>query len=211
MGRDRQATEAGILEAVGLLLARDGFTALGINAVAKTAGVDKVLIYRYFGGLPQLLAAYGNRADFWWTVEDILGDEPEPLPVASAAAMVAAIMIRHLRAVRARPITQAILAWELSERNELTEALAAVREERSLELFRRFAEQFPHAQPAAGRAVLTLLGAACNYLVARARTVDVFNGIDLTSEAGWAELESGIHAIVDATFARGTAPVPEEV
>ena len=53
--RDRAATEERILTAVGEVLARDGFAAIGVNAIAKQAGVDKVLIYRYFGGLPELL------------------------------------------------------------------------------------------------------------------------------------------------------------
>ena len=53
--RDRSETTARILAAVGEVLARDGFGALGVNAVAKHAGVDKVLIYRFFGGMPELL------------------------------------------------------------------------------------------------------------------------------------------------------------
>jgi hypothetical protein len=53
--RDRAATEERILAAVGQVLARDGFGAIGVNAIAREAGVDKVLIYRYFGGLPELL------------------------------------------------------------------------------------------------------------------------------------------------------------
>jgi AcrR family transcriptional regulator len=52
-----------LVRAVGTLLARDGFTALGVNAVAKEASVDKVLIYRYFGGMPELLGAFGRSAD----------------------------------------------------------------------------------------------------------------------------------------------------
>lgn len=57
--RDRAATEERILAAVGQVLARDGFAAGGVNAVAREAGVDKVLICRYFGGLPGLLRAWG--------------------------------------------------------------------------------------------------------------------------------------------------------
>ena len=55
--RNRDETSARLLAAVGEVLARDGFAALGVNAVAKQAGVDKVLIYRYFGGLPELIQA----------------------------------------------------------------------------------------------------------------------------------------------------------
>ncbi|MFU8830406.1 MAG: hypothetical protein ACNA8P_13365 [Phycisphaerales bacterium] len=35
-----------MIRAVGTLLARDGFQGMGVNAVAREAGVDKVLIAR---------------------------------------------------------------------------------------------------------------------------------------------------------------------
>jgi len=47
------------------VLARDGLVAVGINAIAKQAAVDKVLIYRYFGGLPELLRTWGASGRFW--------------------------------------------------------------------------------------------------------------------------------------------------
>ncbi len=55
--RDKGATRQRLLEAVGTLLSRDGFGALGVNAVAREAGVDKVLIYRYYGGMADLWRA----------------------------------------------------------------------------------------------------------------------------------------------------------
>jgi AcrR family transcriptional regulator len=54
-----------LLSAVCSLLARKGFKAIGVNSVAREAGVDKVLIYRYFSGLPGLISAYGKEGDFW--------------------------------------------------------------------------------------------------------------------------------------------------
>lgn len=52
MARDRVRTEERILAAVGAILAEAGGSRrIGVNAVAARAGVDKVLIYRYFGGL----------------------------------------------------------------------------------------------------------------------------------------------------------------
>ena len=44
-------TEKRLLEAVSKVIEEEGFTQIGINRVAKKAQCDKVLIYRYFGGL----------------------------------------------------------------------------------------------------------------------------------------------------------------
>lgn len=62
--RDKETTKLRLIGAVGSLLAREGFGSLGVNALATEAGVDKVLIYRYFGGMDNLLAAFGRSSDF---------------------------------------------------------------------------------------------------------------------------------------------------
>ena len=49
--RDSDAMRARILAAVGTMIVRDGLSAIGVNALAREAGCDKVLIYRYFGDL----------------------------------------------------------------------------------------------------------------------------------------------------------------
>ena len=43
--RDRGQTQQILIGAVGRVLAKDGFVGLGINTIAREAGVDKVLIY----------------------------------------------------------------------------------------------------------------------------------------------------------------------
>ena len=57
--RNREATRLRLIEAVGELLAEKGFTRLGINAVAKQAGVDKVY------DLPLLRGAARSDQSLW--------------------------------------------------------------------------------------------------------------------------------------------------
>lgn len=57
-------TEKRLLEAVSKIIEEEGFTQIGINRIAKKAQCDKVLIYRYFGGLDGLLAAWAKQYDF---------------------------------------------------------------------------------------------------------------------------------------------------
>ena len=74
MTRDRERTKARIIDAVSGLLTRSGFRAVGVNAVAEAAGVDKVLIYRYFGGLAGLLSAVADEPSLWPTVDEVLAE-----------------------------------------------------------------------------------------------------------------------------------------
>lgn len=54
MIKDRDLTEKRILDAVGKIVEREGFEAVGINAVAAESGVSKILIF--FKPLPVIMA-----------------------------------------------------------------------------------------------------------------------------------------------------------
>ena len=127
--RDRGATEERILAAVGTVLARDGFGAVGVNAIAREAGVDKVLIYRYFGGLPELLQRWGASGRFWPGVDEMLGDDVQALRALPLAERLALFFDRFIDALRARPLTIEILAAEIVQRNQLTAILETEREQ----------------------------------------------------------------------------------
>jgi AcrR family transcriptional regulator len=74
--RDRAATEQRIVDAAIGILSDDGFVALGINPLADRAGVDKQLIYRYFGGLDGVVAALGAGSIYGWETSLQKGRRP---------------------------------------------------------------------------------------------------------------------------------------
>lgn len=199
MARDSAKTRERLLEAVDVVLARDGFGGLGINTLAREAGVDKVLIYRYFGGLNGLLKAYAEAGDLWWTVEEITADAPPGID--SAGAWCAFVLSRQVEALRRRPVTVQLLAWELIEPNELTHALTEVREARSRELVRHLTRLAGKDADTRLLAVHALLGAAATYLVLRARTENDWLGVDFADDAGWARLNTAMAGISNAVLA----------
>src|SRR5580704_17063396 len=69
--RDRPATERRLIHAVEKLLVRGGFGVLGPSAVAREAGVDKMLIYRYFGNLDGLVSAVAKSPELFISMEEI--------------------------------------------------------------------------------------------------------------------------------------------
>jgi len=186
--RDRAETERRILLAVGATLAQSGFRALGVNAVAARAGVDKVLVYRYFGGLPELLAAYAERGDFWYAVDDLVGAHLPPPRPNTAAAWLELVLRRHVAWLKEKPVTLEIMAWEMVERNELTIALAEVREARGMEAMERIARRFALPATLDLAALVALFAAATNYLLVRSRGIRYFQGLDLRRDEGWERL-----------------------
>jgi AcrR family transcriptional regulator len=189
--RDREATKARILGAVGVVLARDGFGAVGVNAIAKEAGVDKVLIYRYFGGLAELLREWGASGRFWPRVADLLGDDPAAFHRLAAPERYARFFDHFIDALRERPLTLEILAAEMVERNDLTAILESEREAWGEEASRLLAADEFARRPAL-RGLTLLLVAGVQYLLVRSRKIRIFGGLELKSDAGWDELKASI-------------------
>lgn len=195
MERNKARTRSAILAAAGRLLARDGFRNLGINAVAREAGVDKVLIYRYFGGMEDLLKAYAEAGDFWPSAESLIAAARTGRS-RNDAELAANLLIEFGRAIRRRPVTQEIMRWELLERNELTDALARYREDEAVKLLGLLRRSGAVDVQAIG----ALLAAGQTYLILRAKTAETYDGLRLDEDADWARLEEAIRSLVNLAF-----------
>ena len=118
--RSRLKTEQKFLDAVLELVANDGFSALGINAVAHSAGADKVLIYRYFKNLNGLLERVAESRNWLPTVSETLKSLSlsEALVGADALHQIARLLIHHIRADKT---THQLVCWRKAKKNPLTD------------------------------------------------------------------------------------------
>jgi len=90
------------------LLAEDGFGALNIEAIARRADVNRVVVYRSFANLPALLTALMQREDAR-VRETLHGLLPQAPVDQSPAVVLHGALAFLLRAVFARPAT-----WRLA-------------------------------------------------------------------------------------------------
>ena len=196
--RDREATRRQILAAMGRILDLKGSEGLGINAIAREAKVDKVLIYRYF---EKRLASFTARLR-WKAIpsrnfEELAEGRIAELPNLSPAELAKTLILGFARAVRRRPITKEMMRWELQQRNELTEAMAKEREQRA----RQWLSLVPDLKGADLAAVVSVLAAGQVYLTLRSKTADHYNGIELNSADGWKRIEDAVALLCDLFFA----------
>ena len=197
--RNRDETAARLLGAVGEVLARDGFGGVGVNAIAKQAGVDKVLIYRYFGGLPELLATWGRSGRFWPSVDELLGDDAAAFHALPAAERYTRFMEHFIEGLRARPLTLEILAAEVLERNELVAILEAEREAWGEQASRLLGgDEFSRRPELQGLTILLVAGV--QYLLVRSRRIRIFGGIDIQSDDGWEGLKAAVRQMALGVF-----------
>jgi AcrR family transcriptional regulator len=134
--RDRFATRTAILESAAELLAAHGAGAVGVNALAHAAGCDKVLIYRYFGGLDGVFAALGAERMLWPRVEVEGGDGGggERDGEGSLADAVQSAALEEWAAFASGALMLRSEVAELAGGNPLGQAVAVQRSERHAEI-----------------------------------------------------------------------------
>lgn len=204
--RDKDATRQELIAAVGRIIARDGFQKTGVNAVAREADVDKVLIYRYFGDLEGLMDAFGREGDFWPSLAELAGGDVAAFRTLSPRQRMTTLMANLVEGLRKRPVTLEILAWETMERNALTARLEEIRERWSDDI-RDLMSDLPRTGSRTGVdwfSVGVLLSAALQYLAIRGRKIRLYGGLDIGSDDGWAHIVSVIDGLAARLFEPST-------
>lgn len=191
--RDREATEKRLLDTIGRMIAEEGFEKLGINAVATQSGVSKILIYRYFGSIEGLMAAYIRQNDFWINFPlDMPGREQLP-------SFLKGIFRRQIEQLRSNPALRRLYRWELSCNNDMIVKLREQREKTGLHLIQEISRLTGHPQ-AEMAAMASILTASITYLVMLEDFCPLYNGIEINSASGWAQIYSGIETLIDKHF-----------
>jgi AcrR family transcriptional regulator len=204
MARNKEETKSRILRAVGKLLAESGFNSLGINAIAKEAGVDKVLIYRYFSDLPTLLQTFGREGGY--LSETVIAPEVEN--AESLAEGLVRWLVCFQKELEDRPITQEIMRWELTEKNDLIKELIDIRRQVSVERLQFLSDKFGLPPDKDVVAIVSVLGAAIVYLQLRSKVSPAFAGLDFSTTEGWARIDAAISTIIHAVMADVDGKIP---
>jgi AcrR family transcriptional regulator len=183
MARGAEGTKERLVEAAERVLVRDGHRSVGVNAVAAECGVDKVLIYRYFGGLPQLLEKVRERQKMW----PALGEHADG--ARSLDSALGGALLAIARELRENPLVREAALWDGAESNPLTDGLAAAREREMDELLESLRSRFRVPAYLDVQALVALLAAGLLHYSTRPTDSTKLFGIDPTSEADWQRLE----------------------
>lgn len=198
--RDRPKTQQGILDAAKAVLAEDGFTAFGVNSIARRAGCDKQLIYRYFGGLDGLVDAIA--LDLAALFGEALGDDAGR-EFTSYPALIEHLLLSLLDAFRHSDLLLRVAAWEVFDPTPVTIRLSQMRGQ-ALGAWveaRRGALQPPPDVDAP--AINAALIAAVQHLALSARAVGTFAGVALTTDTDWDRIRHVLRTMVRTSYAAG--------
>lgn len=196
-GRDRDATERQILAAAKEVLAEEGFANFGVNAIARRAGCDKQLIYRYYGGLDGLADAIG--ADLAATLSENLEPLSSPAP-RSYAELMQRLALGLLDLLRRDRLMQQINAWEAAAPSPLVKRLIAARAKRMAIWMHTMRGTLQPPVGVDAPAVNAIIVAAIQQLVVSAAANGEFSGMPLREDADWRRLEDTLRALVTSVY-----------
>ncbi|WP_420149910.1 TetR/AcrR family transcriptional regulator [Spirosoma sp.] len=109
--RNKEKTIVKILQAAGDAIARGGVSKAGVNAIAKQAGINKVLLYRYFNGWNGLIEALYQHS-----LEDI---HAQVTAVSSSPVVIETYAVQYYQTLHTNPALPVLIRWQMD--NKLTE------------------------------------------------------------------------------------------
>lgn len=196
--RDRAATEKRILDAAEAILIESGPLGFGVNAVARAAGADKQLIYRYFGGLDGLLEALGERIAAWW--QQRLGEDVPPERPDTYGALVERLALRLLQIMRTEPLAIQTALWELTDTSGLVQKLAAARARALGSWVAAARDGLSPGEGVDAAALNALVVSAVSYACLAARASGNIVGLAANDPKTWDRIEQSVIRIVRRAY-----------
>ena len=197
--RDRQGTAQMIVQAAREVLVEGGFPEFGVNAIARRAGCDKQLIYRYFGGLEGLADEIGS--ELAQELEASLGPLTEANPPRSYQELAEILILGFLDLLLADRIMQRIISWEMAAPSPLVTRMAT---ERGLRLAAWMHAMRGDLKPPDGidaPAINAVLIASTQHLVISAAATGAFAGVPLGNEANWERIRRTLRSLIQSVYA----------
>jgi len=196
--RDRKATEELIINAFESVLLSDGVAGLGVNAIAQEAGVNKVLIYRYFKDLPGLARHWASNSSFWPSALELIGNDPDAFAQLAVADRVKAVLCNYVDAIRVRPHTIEMLAGELLSPTEITLALSdgMVKPGKGVD---EYIQLETADEGVADRVwkLIFIVNALTAYMAIRERVNPSYMGFDMTEDESWDFLRDTVRDVAE--------------
>lgn len=196
--RDKEKTKQRLLNAVGKIIKSKGFQSLQLTKIATAAGVDKELVYKYFGSTDKLLNEYLRSKDYWNSINE--KDLEINLSDGGKDAC-KKVFVNQFDQLYKNKELQKIILWELSEYKRTLKELAESREEIGEGLFKTVTDPYFGANKKKYRAVMAVLASSIYYLnIHTDVNGSTFCGLDLKNDDDRDIVESVMIDMIDNAY-----------
>ena len=198
--KDKEITKRNLINAVGEIINTSGFNKVKISKVAKSAGVDRKLIYRYFGNLNNLVEAYIVENDYWMRFADhikLLLKDQDP---NDSRSIITQILQEQFTFFFDQKEMQKLILMELGENNPLMRSIHNARESLGQHFFEMTDDHFEKSD-VNFRAVAALLVGGIYYVILHTRNNGYsFADVNLKTEKGKEAMLETIAKIVEWAY-----------
>ncbi|WP_312300719.1 TetR/AcrR family transcriptional regulator [Chryseobacterium sp.] len=198
--RNKERSKKRFLDAVGKILKTKGFTGLKVNDIAAKAGVDKKMIYMYFGGMDGLIDEYISSQDFWSKVTPEEFEKYKPQIVHEGQLFTVNMLFSQLDYLYNNKEAQKLLVWGLSEPRKSLKKLSDIREENGERIFRLLKDTFGERLDDF-RAVMAIMISGMYYLnLYASMNGSIFCGLDLNTPEGREHIKRATSFLVKQSY-----------
>lgn len=192
----KRDSENRLIAAISTIIETEGFSKLGINLIARTAKCDKVLIYRYFGGIDGLFTEWAKENDYYTSIYNTFIDEAQNAGKDKIQAIIKKILISQLHSMKDSRMMQELIIWELTAFSSF-KIIQDIREKNG-EKFQEALNSITGIQKEDIALYLTVLTSSIKFIILNTREHSIYNGIDFSDAQTWEKLEKVICTYVDA-------------
>lgn len=195
--RNKERTKAQLIKTVGKMIKTGGFQQLKVSKIAEVAGVDKKLIYEYFGSVDELVSEYFRNHDFGSKIQQIDFSDS-----ADQGKTISKKLLKNMfDALSTDKELQKIIVWEISDYNKLLRELADHREALGEHMMQSIMHPHFKENLEKYRAVLAILISSTYYLnLPRDSNRSLFCGLDIRTDSHKTLLNDVINDIIDFAY-----------
>lgn len=186
-----------LVNAVGEIIRTQGYTGLGVNNIAKQAGVDKVLIYRYFTSPEKLIETYVLEKDYWLVFSEKLRNQ-EAEEKGDLQEILTSILEKQFDYFYQEEEMQQLILWEIAGKSELMKNIALIRESMAVDLLKQTDQHFKGSR-IDFRVLSALLSAGIYYMVLH-KDMGEYCGIDINEPDQRLKLKDTVREMVALVF-----------
>jgi AcrR family transcriptional regulator len=199
---DKERSMQRLLEAVGYVIKDKGYAGLGPTNIAKAAGLNKRLIYFYFGSVDNLIEKYVRSKDYFAGASNGADQLLEQNKESGTCKLLESLLVNQLEHFYNNEEMQKIILWQISERSQIMFEVAETREKVGTQFFELADKELDRGK-ADLRAVAGLLVGGIYYMVLHAKSNDsLFCEIDVNSQEGINRIKNAIGTILSDTYKR---------
>jgi AcrR family transcriptional regulator len=188
--RDRERTKNRILKAVGEVIEQHGTEKVGVNLIARTAGVNKVLIYRYFDSVDGLMEQYVRSGEYTSTTSTDYIDAIPVLAPEERGKALNELMQTFMHDLRERKATRDLLRWEIGTGKSM---LSEARNQVANKILHKIGDLPNYSDTSA---LVSFLSAGIYFITISSDYRDKMIDVDLHSDEGWHRFEKIIERII---------------